>query len=153
MNGSATNSIQTRVFAFLGSLPAILGRPQNEIMKIQSGILEQCNWMRLPQKAKLLIQWLRSRRSNSSLMAHQFSLILLFLQPQTLDLDDPSCRLDRYTVWASYGQFWSRSIYRKSRNLPYTVISENVVCYVGYFWTKWIGSFVYQGYGLLFSNL
>jgi len=85
--------------------------------------------MRFAQTESDLAQWLRGRRSNSLLMAlmtHQILLILLFLLPQTFKLVDPSCSLDRYTVWASSDQVWSRSIHRNRRELPYMVISENV---------------------------
>ena len=50
---------------------------------------------------KRLDQWLRSRRSNSSLMAlmaHQNPLMLLFLLPQTLEMIDPSHKLDKYSL-------------------------------------------------------
>ena len=33
-----------------------------------------------------------------ALMAHQNPLILLFLQPQTSEMDDPSCILDKNSV-------------------------------------------------------
>jgi len=48
-----------------------------------------------------LAQWLRSRRSNSSvmaLMAHQYPLILLFLLSQTIEMVDTSHTLDKYSV-------------------------------------------------------
>jgi hypothetical protein len=33
-----------------------------------------------------------------ALMAHQISLILLFLWPHSMDLDDPSCSLEGETM-------------------------------------------------------
>jgi len=58
--------------------------------------------MRFAQTESDLAQWLRGRRSNTplmALMAHQIPLILLFLLPQTFKMADPSCSLDKYTVW------------------------------------------------------
>ena len=108
------------------------------IMKFLSGILKWCYWMRFAQTESDLALWLRDRRSNSlmmALMAHQISLILLFLLLQTFKLVDPSCSLDRYTVWTFSDQVWSRSISRNRRKLLYIVISENAA------WnTSWIGS-------------
>jgi len=106
-------------YAFLGSFPAILGGPQSHVCKFHSGILEQCYWMRNTQESKKLDEWLRSRRRSSflmALMAHQNSLILLFLWPHSMDSDDSSCRLDRYSVWPSSVQIWGQSIHWRVRN-------------------------------------
>ena len=56
---------------------------------------------------------------------HQNSLILLFLLPHTLKMADPSCNMERYSVWASSDQIWSTSIHRRRKELPFMVISEN----------------------------
>jgi hypothetical protein len=55
--------------------------------------------MKNTQEPGELDNWLRSRRRSRSLMAlmaHQISLILLFLLPHSLDLVDPSGILERY---------------------------------------------------------
>jgi len=81
------------VFCPFGVSSCHFGRPQNLLRKLFSGILERCIGMRFPQRAKKFNQWLRSRRSNSplmALMAYQNSLILLFLLPQTSQIIDPS---------------------------------------------------------------
>jgi hypothetical protein len=51
-----------------------------------------------------------------ALMAHQISLILLFLWPQSLDLVDLSCILERNNVWPSSVQIWGQSIHWRVRN-------------------------------------
>jgi hypothetical protein len=84
--------------------------------------------MRFQQTEVDLVQWLRSRRSNSLLMAliaHQNTLILLFLLPQSLDLADPSCNMKRYNVWAFSDQVWNTSLHRRRKELPFMVISEH----------------------------
>jgi len=103
----------------LGSFPAILGGPQSHTCKIHSGILEQCYWVRYAQEPSQLDEWLRCRRRSSSvmaLMAHQNSLILLFLCPHSMDLDDSKCVLDRYSVEPPSIQIWDRSIHWRVRN-------------------------------------
>ena len=75
--------------------------------------------MRNTQGAKELYEWLRSRRRSSSLMAlmaHQTSLILLFLLPQTLDLFDSSGSFGRYSVSPLSDQFSNESLHWKGRN-------------------------------------
>jgi len=93
IGGSTPNEKEMDVFCLFGVFSCHFGRPQNLSTKLFSDILEGCIWMRFPWRAKKLAQWLRSRRSNSplmGLMAHQNSLMLLFLLPQTSQIIDPS---------------------------------------------------------------
>ena len=109
-------------YAFLGSFPAILGGPQSHSHKFHSGILEGCYWLGNTQEPSQLDEWFRCRRRSSSLMglmAHQNPLILLFLWPHSMDLDDPSCILERCRVCPSSVQISDQSIHcrvRKSVN-------------------------------------
>jgi len=106
-------------YAFLGSFPAILGGPQSHTCKFHSGILEQCYWMRNTQESKKLDEGLRCRRRSSSLMAlmaHQTSLILLFLLPHPMEFGDPSCVLEGRGLGPPSIQIWDRFIHWKERN-------------------------------------
>ena len=106
-------------YAFLGSSPAILGGPQKASHKFHSGILEQYYCMRNTQEPSQLDEWLRGRRRSSSLMAlmaHQISLILLFLWPHSLDFDDSSCDLEGWSVVPPPGKVWDQSIHCKVGN-------------------------------------
>jgi len=71
-------------FAFLGSLPAILGRPQNHMRKIVSGIVDWCHCRLVSlskkyTKSKLFGQGQQEPQSIDGTDGHQNTLILLFL--------------------------------------------------------------------------
>jgi len=86
MGGCAPNEKEMDVYCLFGVFSCHFGRPQKFWRKLCSGILEGSIGIMFPQRAKKLAQWLRGRRSNTSLMAlmaHQFPLILLFLLPHT----------------------------------------------------------------------
>jgi len=114
-------------YSFLGSSPAILRGPQGHTCKIHPGILDWYWWMRNTQEPSQLDECLRSRRSSISLMAlmaHQYSLILLFLWPHSMDLDDSSCILGRYNVCPSSVQIWGQSIRWRVRNSVNDIFEE-----------------------------
>jgi len=128
MGGSAPNEDQMDVCCLFGVSPCHFGRPQKFWRKSLSGILEGCIGTMFSQRAKKLAQWLRGRRSNTSLMAlmaHQFPLILLFLLPHTCWFLSSSCSLQIYSAWASPDHVSTKSIPSKGKKLPNWVISPS----------------------------
>ena len=122
IGGSGPIQEKSRRLCLFGVFPCHFGGPQNNSHKIHSGILEGCYWVRNTQEPRQLHEGLRCRRRSSSLMAlmaHQFSLILLFLLPHSLEFDDPSCSLGRINVWPSPVQIWDQSIHWRVRNSVY----------------------------------
>ena len=122
IGGSGPIQEKSRRLCHFGVFPCHFGGPQSHICKIHSGILEGCGWVTNAQEPSQLDEWLRSRRRSSplmALMAHQNSLILLFLWPHSMDLVDLKCVLDRYSVWTSSVQIWNRSIHWRVGNVNF----------------------------------